>query len=72
VKEVRGMGLLLGIVLEKEIAKDMKQALQKAGVLVNAPTSDVLRIAPALIVTSTDVTKFVSTFSKVLKEVNHG
>lgn len=72
VREVRGMGLLLGIVLEKENAPEMKNALQKAGVLVNAPTPNVLRIAPALIVTSSEVTKFISIFSKVLGEVNHG
>lgn len=72
VKEVRGMGLLLGIVLDKENAPEMKNALQKAGVLVNAPTPNVLRIAPALIVTSSEVTKFISIFSKVLGEVNHG
>ncbi|MDP1712514.1 MAG: acetylornithine transaminase [Candidatus Nanopelagicaceae bacterium] len=72
VKEVRGMGLLLGIVLEREIATDMKHALQKAGVLVNAPTPNVLRIAPALIVTTSEVSKFISIFSKVLGEVNHG
>lgn len=72
VREVRGMGLLLGIVLEKENAPEMKTALQKAGVLVNAPTPNVLRIAPALIVSSSQVTKFISLFSKVLREVNHG
>lgn len=72
VKEVRGMGLLLGIVLEKEISSEMKMALQDAGVLVNAPSKNVLRIAPALIITSAEVKKFISVFSKVLAEVSHG
>lgn len=72
VKEVRGMGLLLGIVLEREIATDIKHALQEAGVLVNAPTANVLRIAPALIVTSSDVAKFITIFSKILRDANHG
>ena len=72
VKEVRGMGLLLGIVLEKEVAADMKRDLQNAGVLVNAPASDVIRIAPALIVSATEVKKFISIFSKVLGQVNCG
>ncbi|MBI3429687.1 MAG: acetylornithine transaminase [Actinobacteria bacterium] len=66
VKEVRGMGLLLGIVLEKEVAPEMKNALQSAGVLVNAPTPHVIRIAPALIVSTAEVKKFISIFSKVL------
>lgn len=72
VKEVRGMGLLLGIVLEKEISSEMKMALQDAGVLVNASSKNVLRIAPALMITSAEVKKFISVFSKVLAEVSHG
>lgn len=72
VKEVRGMGLLLGIVLEKEISAQMKKALQLAGVLVNAPTPSVLRIAPALTVSVAEVKKFISIFTKVLVEVNRG
>lgn len=72
VKEVRGMGLLLGIVLEKEIAPQMKRDLQAAGLLVNAPTPNVIRIAPALIVSDAEVKKFISIFSKVLEQVNRG
>ncbi len=72
VKEVRGMGLLLGIVLEREIASQMRKLLQDAGILVNAPTPNVIRIAPALIVTAAEVKKFISVFSKVLTEVSHG
>ncbi len=72
VKEVRGMGLLLGIVLENEIAPQMKRDLQAAGLLVNAPTPNVIRIAPALIVSGAEVKKFISIFSKVLEQVNRG
>jgi acetylornithine aminotransferase len=72
VKEVRGMGLLLGIVLEKEVASEMKKSLQDAGVLVNAPSKNVLRIAPALSVTSAEIKKFVTVFSRVLAEVSRG
>ena len=72
VKEVRGMGLLLGIVLEKDVAAQMKRDLQEAGVLVNAPTPNVIRIAPALIVSGAEVKKFISIFSKVLEQVNRG
>ncbi len=72
VKEVRGMGLLLGIVLEREIAPQMKRYLQEAGLLVNAPTPNIIRIAPALIVSGAEVKKFISIFSKVLEQVNRG
>lgn len=72
VKEVRGQGLLLGIVLEEEIALPVRNALQKAGVLVNAPSSTVIRIAPALTVTAAEVKKFITIFAKALAEVQHG
>ena len=70
--EVRGQGLLLGIVLAKENSSEVKDALLRAGVLVNSPSPAVIRIAPALTVTGKEVAKFISIFSKVLKEITHG
>lgn len=72
VREVRGRGLLLGIVLEREIAEGLRDALQRAGVLVNAANSSVIRIAPALTVGVAEVKKFTSIFTKVLQEVDRG
>ncbi len=72
VMEVRGQGLLLGIVLAEENSSEVKDALLRAGVLVNSPSPSVIRIAPALTVTGKEVGKFISIFSKVLKENSHG
>ncbi len=72
VVEVRGRGLLLGIVLADENSSQIRDALLRAGVLVNAPSPSVIRIAPALTVTGKEVTKFISLFVKALKEVSHG
>ena len=66
VKEVRGAGLLIGIELDSPIAKELVVTLLKAGVIVNAPTSSVIRIAPALTVTSAQIKTFISIFGKVL------
>ena len=66
VKEVRGAGLLIGIELDSPIAKELVVALLKVGVIVNAPTSSVIRIAPALTVTSAQIKTFISIFGKVL------
>lgn len=71
VKEVRGQGLLLGIVLKTDVAMDVRDELLNAGVLVNAPTATVIRIAPALSVTRKEVRKFISIFTRVLKETSH-
>ena len=66
VKEVRGAGLLIGIELDSPIAKELVVALLKVGVIVNAPTPSVIRIAPALTVTSAQIKTFISVFGKVL------
>jgi acetylornithine aminotransferase len=66
VTEVRGRGLLLGIGLEQEWAKEIANLLMAKGVLVNAPNSNTIRIAPALIVTKSDCVKFVKIFKEVM------
>ena len=66
VTEVRGRGLLLGIVLEQEWAKEIANFLMAKGVLVNAPNSNTIRIAPPLIVTKTECAKFVKIFAEVI------
>jgi acetylornithine aminotransferase len=68
VKEVRGAGLLLGIELESLKAADVSDAMRAAGVLVNAANATTIRIAPALIVTDAQVTKFIAIFKKVIAD----
>ncbi|MFJ8809383.1 acetylornithine transaminase [Streptomyces sp. NPDC102490] len=48
IAHVRGAGLLLGIVLTEPLAAQVQQAAQDAGILVNAPAPDVVRLMPAL------------------------
>jgi acetylornithine aminotransferase len=66
VSEVRGRGLLLGIVLEQDWAKEIANFLMAKGVLVNAPNSNTIRIAPPLIVTKAECAKFVKIFAEVI------
>jgi len=68
VKEVRGAGLLLGIELESLKASVVSDAMREAGVLVNAANATTIRIAPALIVTDAQITKFISIFRKVIAD----
>ena len=65
VETVRGSGLLLGIVLKEPIAKKYVGDLQKLGILANATSEKVLRIAPPLIVSDIQVGYFIETFRKV-------
>ena len=66
VSEVRGRGLLLGIVLEQNWAKEISNFLLAKGVLVNAPNENTIRIAPPLIVTKKECEKFVKIFAEVI------
>jgi len=68
VKEVRGAGLLLGIELESLKASVIVDAMRNAGVLVNAANASTIRIAPALIVSDAQITKFISIFKKVITD----
>ncbi|MER7313107.1 MULTISPECIES: acetylornithine transaminase [Streptomyces] len=59
VSHVRGSGLLLGIVLTGPLAPQVQQAAQRAGLLVNAPAPDVVRLMPPLIIGDAEVDTFL-------------
>lgn len=66
VSHVRGKGLLLGIVLSAEKAKAVEAAAREAGFLVNAAAPDVVRLAPPLIITETQIDEFLTALPAVL------
>jgi acetylornithine aminotransferase len=72
VTEVRGRGLLIGIGLNGDYAKELAGLLADRGILVNAPNADTIRIAPPLIVNKVQIDKFISVFTQCLQEVNRG
>lgn len=72
VTQVRGRGLLIGIELNGNYAKELAGLLADGGILVNAPNADTIRIAPALIVTKVQIDKFISVFSECMQEVKRG
>jgi acetylornithine aminotransferase len=65
VASVRGSGLLIGIVLKEPIAKKFITDLQLNGILANATSESVIRIAPPLIVSDSQVSNFIEVFRKV-------
>ena len=71
VTEVRGAGLLIGLTLEKPVAKAVTKKCQELGALINAPGESTIRLAPALNVSMKQAQKFVAIFSQALKEVTH-
>ena len=71
VTEVRGAGLLIGLTLDKPVAKLVVRKSQELGALINAPGDRTIRLAPALNVSMKQAEKFVAIFTKALKEVTH-
>ncbi len=71
VTEVRGAGLLIGLTLEKPVAKAVTKKCQESGALINAPGESTIRLAPALNVSKKQAQKFVAIFSQALKESTH-
>ncbi|WP_310724258.1 acetylornithine transaminase [Streptomyces sp. N2A] len=72
VGQVRGAGLLLGIVLTEPLAPRVQQAAQDAGLLVNAVAPDVVRLAPPLIVSDDEADTFLRRLPAVLNTVRQG
>ncbi|MGW2864122.1 acetylornithine transaminase [Streptomyces sp. NPDC001205] len=68
VREVRGAGLLLGVVLDGSFAARVQRAAQDRGLLVNAVAPDVIRLAPPLIVSDREVDTLLDRFPAALSE----
>ncbi len=69
VAAVTGRGLMLGVVLTEPRAADVQKAALDAGLVLNAPTPDRLRIVPPLVLTEAEAAHATTTLSAVLEEV---
>ena len=68
VQEVRGAGLLIGATLDLPVAKKVVKRSQELGLLINAPSDSIIRIAPALNISMKQAQKFITIFSRAVKE----
>jgi len=60
VLDVTGRGLILGVVLDGVDAAKVSAAARDAGIIVNAPTADRLRIVPPLVLTHAEADEAVT------------
>lgn len=67
IAEVRGRGLLRGVVLTEPIAPAVVDAALAAGFIINAPRPTVLRIAPPLIITAGQLDTLVAALPRLLE-----
>lgn len=66
VSEVRGTGLMLGVVLESADAKEVVAAGLERGLILNAPSDKVVRLTPPLIIERRHVDECVSILQEIL------
>ena len=66
IAEVRGRGMLLGVVLTDDVAPAVAAAALDAGWVINAPRPSVLRVAPPLISTRDDLQGFLDALPTLL------
>lgn len=69
VTDVTGAGLLIGIVLAQDVSGALQQSALAAGLIINNPTPNRIRLAPPLILTADDADDAVNTLLTLLDEV---
>lgn len=65
-KEARGRGLLIALVLEKDVAEDVTLACLRSGLLINRVRPNTLRFMPPLIATDSDIDEAIAILRTVL------
>ena len=70
VKEVRGRGLLLGVVLAQPRARELMLAALREGLIVNAASDSVIRLAPPLIIGDVEVEEFAQRWARSLAVIS--
>ncbi|HEX9062615.1 MAG TPA: aspartate aminotransferase family protein [Clostridia bacterium] len=69
IKDVRGIGLMIGVELSGNIAADVRARCLKKGYIISNVGASVLRILPPLILTTEDIDGFITVLDEVLQSV---
>ncbi|MDO5098542.1 MAG: acetylornithine transaminase [Corynebacterium sp.] len=69
VVEVRGKGLMLGVIFEQPIAKELAARCTDYGVIINAPTEYVLRLTPPLIISEFEMQEAAKRLTALITDV---
>lgn len=67
IKDVRGLGLMIGIGVDPQKRGDYVKQLQEKGVLVLTAGSDTIRLLPPLVITKEDIDQAIACMKEVLK-----
>lgn len=69
IKEIRVLGLMVGLVVEKNGAEVVKKCVEE-GILMNCTAGNVLRFLPPLIVSEKDIDYLIRILDKIFKDIN--
>lgn len=69
VERVRGRGLMLGIVLAKPVAKQVVRDGLAQGLILNAPSENVLRLTPPLVISHDELDTALTTLRTIMEEL---
>ncbi|WP_457679025.1 acetylornithine/succinylornithine family transaminase [Thermovibrio sp.] len=67
IEEVRGLGLMVGLVMRVNCSKVVEKALER-GLIINCTAGRILRFTPPLVVSKGEIELAVETLRKVLRE----
>ncbi|AKK03032.1 acetylornithine transaminase [Corynebacterium epidermidicanis] len=70
VMQVRGRGLMLGLVLREPVAKQAVAKAAEFGVIINAPAEDVVRLTPPLIISAAEVDLAIERLGRLFEAVS--
>ncbi len=68
IKEIRGLGLLIGIEFNFEGTKIYKKLIERK-ILTTLPKPNVLRLTPPLIISYPEIDHFIKNFAEILSEI---
>ncbi len=68
IREVRGIGLMLGVELNFECFDIVRRLIEK-GVIVNCTNNNVIRLLPPLVIKEEQINFFIEKFDEVLNEI---
>lgn len=69
VKEVRGIGLMIGLEFSIDIARELREEFFSSGYLIGNVGNRILRILPPLIITEQDVDEFIEVLCNLLSQL---
>ena len=69
VTSVRGRGLLIAAVLDRDLGPDLEKTARGQGILVNSVAPNAIRLAPALTITDADIAELLTRWELATSEV---